>query len=91
METINAIAEIKEQFWKKVLLHWPDRGSFTSHLHPGTHGLSYLYGGAAVKAKGFGLPIFQIDFQNIWHKKKWIVFNCFLFNNKGGGSAGQSN
>lgn len=43
---------------------------------------SYLDGGAAVKAKGFGLPIFQIDFQNIWHKKKWIVFNSFLFNNR---------
>lgn len=31
---------------------------------------AYLDGGAAVKAKGFGLSIFQIDFQNIWHKKK---------------------
>lgn len=42
---------------------------------------SYLNGSAAVKAKGFGLSIFQVDFQNIWHKKKWIVFNSFLFNN----------
>jgi hypothetical protein len=43
---------------------------------------SYLDGGAAVKTKGFGLSVFQIDFQNIWHKKKWIVFNSFLFNNR---------
>ena len=43
-------------------------------------GSSYLYGGAGVKAKWFGLPIFQIDFQDIWHKKKWIILNSFLFN-----------
>jgi len=40
--------------------------------------LAYLYGSAAVKPERFGLSIFKIHLQNIWHEKKWIVLNCFL-------------
>lgn len=45
-----------------------------SSLLPST----YLNRCVAVKFKWFSLPILQVHFQNIWHKKQWVVLYRFL-------------
>lgn len=52
---------------RKSILEW-------SRLLPGT----YLNRCVAVKFKWFSLPILQVHFQNIWHKKQRVVLYRFL-------------
>lgn len=76
-DTTNVVLkafQVNYNYWRS----WEELTGILSIAHQGIS--AYLYGSAAVKTERFGLSIFKVHLQNIWHEKKWIVLNCFLPN-----------